>query len=42
MKKITAANSKSYLDYLNKIVGEYNFSYHRLLAKIPFMLIILL
>ena len=39
-KKMTANNSKSYLDYLNKVLYEYNNSYHRSIEKILLMLII--
>ena len=39
--KITANNSKSYLLYLNKLVYQYNNTYHRCVRKNLLMLIIL-
>ena len=41
-KIMTASNSKSYLGYLNKLVDEYNDTYHYSIGKSLFMLIILL
>ena len=40
--KMTAPNSRSYLDYLDKLVDEYNNIYHRSIVKNLLMLIILL
>ena len=34
-KKATANNKKSYRGYLNKLVGEYNKTYHRSIGKRP-------
>ena len=34
-KKMTANNSKSYLDYLNKLVDECSNTYHRSIGKNP-------
>ena len=34
-KKMTTNNSKSYLGYLNKLVNEYNNTYHRSVGKKP-------
>ena len=34
-KKVTANNSKSYLGYLNKLVNEYNNTYHRSIRENP-------
>ena len=34
-KRITADNSKSYLPYLNKLVDEYNNTYHHYINKTP-------
>ena len=35
-KKMTGNNCKSYLDYLNKLVDEYNNPYHCSIGKKPF------
>ena len=32
---MTGNDSKSYLDYLNKLVGEYKNTYHRCIGKKP-------
>ena len=34
-KKETTNNGKSYLGYLNKLVNEYNNTYHRFIRKNP-------
>ena len=33
IKKITANDGKSYLGYLNKLVDEYEITYHRSIGK---------
>ena len=40
--KTTASDSKSYLSYLNKLVDQYNNTYHQSICKIPVDVIILL
>ena len=40
-KKMTANDSKSYLPYLNKLVDQYNNTYHHSINKKLLMLIIL-
>ena len=40
-KKMTVNDSKSYLPYLNKLVGQYNNTYHHFIHKNLLMLIIL-
>ena len=39
---MTANDTKSYLPYLNELVGQYNDTYHNSLIKNLLMLIILL
>ena len=34
-KKMTVNNSKSYLGYLNKLINEYNNTYHNSIGKKP-------
>ena len=34
-KRMTANNSKSYLNYLNKLLGEYDNTYYRSIGKKP-------
>ena len=41
-KEMTAHNSKSYLAYLNKLIDQYNNTYHHFIYKNLLMLIILL
>ena len=41
-KKMEANDSKSYLPYLNKLVDQYNNTYHHSINKKPINLIILL
>ena len=42
LKQMIANNKKCYLDYLNKLVDEYNNTYHRSIDKNLLMVIILL
>ena len=39
-KRLTANDSKSYLPYLNKLVDQYNYTYHQSFNKKPIMEII--
>ena len=39
-KRFTANDSKSYLPYLNKLVDQYNYTFHQSFNKKPIMLII--
>ena len=41
-KKMTANDSKSYLPYLNKLVGQYNNTYHHSINKKPINAVIIL
>ena len=41
-KKVTANDSKSYLRYLNKLIDQYNNTYHHSINRNLLMLIILL
>ena len=41
-KRMTAIDSKSYIPSLNKLVDQYNNTYHHSIKKTPLKLIILL
>ena len=41
-KKMTANDSKSYLSYLNKLVDQYNNTYHHSINKKPIKMLFIL